>query len=36
MGFAWISWYDLTDDEYKTELEARKGSRTTDADRSRN
>ena len=36
MGFAWISWYDLTDDEYKTELEARKGSKTTDADRSRN
>jgi hypothetical protein len=29
MGFAWISWYDLTDDEYKAELDARKGSKTT-------
>jgi hypothetical protein len=25
MGFAWITWYDYSDDEYKTELEARKG-----------
>ena len=24
MGFAWIGWYDLTDDEYKQELAARK------------
>ena len=24
MGFAWIGWYDLTDEEYKQELEARK------------
>ena len=24
MGFAWITWYDLTDDEYKTEFDARK------------
>jgi len=24
MGFAWIGWYDLTDEEYKEELEARK------------
>ena len=32
MGFAWIGWYDLTADEYKQELEARKaktGARTT-------
>jgi hypothetical protein len=29
MGFAWISWYDLTDDEYKTALAERKGARTT-------
>jgi len=29
MGFAWISWYDLTDDEYKAELDARKGSKKT-------
>ena len=36
MGFAWISWYDLTDDEYKAELDARKGGKaTTDGDRSR-
>ncbi|HUR34474.1 MAG TPA: cytochrome c [Vicinamibacterales bacterium] len=27
MGFAWIGWYDMTDDEYKTELEARKAER---------
>lgn len=24
MGFAWITWYDLSDDEYKTEFDARK------------
>ena len=24
MGFAWINWYDLTDDEYKAEFDARK------------
>ena len=32
MGFAWIGWYDLSDDEYKQEIEARKaktGARTT-------
>lgn len=31
MGFAWIGWYDLSDDEYKQEVEARKASgvRTT-------
>ena len=31
MGFAWITWYDLTDDEYKAEFDARKatGKRTT-------
>jgi len=30
MGFAWITWYDLSDEEYKTEFEARKnaGKRT--------
>ena len=27
MGFAWIGWYDLSDDEYKAELEARKAER---------
>lgn len=27
MGFAWIGWYDLTDEEYKQELEARKARR---------
>ena len=27
MGFAWIGWYDLTDEEYKQELEARKALR---------
>ena len=25
MGFAWITWYDLTDEEYKVEFDARKG-----------
>ena len=24
MAFGWISWHDLSEDEYKTELEARK------------
>jgi len=24
MGFAWITWYDMNDDEYKAELDARK------------
>ena len=27
MGFAWISWYDMSDDEYKAELDARKGTK---------
>ena len=27
MGFSWIGWYDLTDDEYKQELQARKAAR---------
>jgi len=27
MGFAWITWYDYTDDEYKEQLEARKGAK---------
>ncbi len=27
MGFAWISWYDMSDQEYKTELDARKGTK---------
>jgi mono/diheme cytochrome c family protein len=27
MGFAWIGWYDLSDEEYKTELDARKAER---------
>ncbi len=26
MGFAWIGWYDLSDEEYKTEVAARKAS----------
>ncbi len=29
MAFAWISWYDLTEEEYKQELEARKAKKTT-------
>src|SRR2546425_262957 len=29
MGFAWISWYDMTDDEYKAQLDARKGAKRT-------
>ena len=24
MAFGWISWFDLSEDEYKAELEARK------------
>jgi len=27
MGFAWIGWYDMSDEEYKTELDARKAER---------
>ncbi len=27
MGFAWIGWYDMTDDEYKAELAERKAQR---------
>ena len=27
MGFAWIGWYDLTDEDYKAETEARKADR---------
>ncbi len=29
MGFAWITWYDMNDDEYKVELDSRKGAKTT-------
>jgi hypothetical protein len=29
MGFAWITWYDYTDEDYKVELEARKGAKKT-------
>ena len=29
MGFAWITWYDITDDEYKAEFDARKGAKKT-------
>ena len=29
MGFAWITWYDMNDDEYKAELDSRKGAKTT-------
>ena len=29
MAFAWISWYDLTNEEYKQELDARKAKRTS-------
>ena len=25
MGFAWITWYDYSDEEYQAEFEARKG-----------
>jgi hypothetical protein len=27
MGFAWIGWYDLTDEEYEAELTARETAR---------
>jgi hypothetical protein len=27
MGFAWIGWYDLSDEDYKAEVEARKAER---------
>ena len=27
MGFAWIGWYDMSDEEYKAELDARKAER---------
>ena len=27
MAFAWIGWYDLTDEEYKADLAARKAAR---------
>ena len=27
MGFAWIGWYDMTDEEYETELAAREATR---------
>ncbi len=27
MGFAWIGWYDMTDEEYKAEFDARKAAR---------
>ena len=29
MGFAWITWYDYSDEEYKTVLDERKGVRKT-------
>jgi hypothetical protein len=29
MGFAWITWYDMTDEEYKAEFDARKGVKKT-------
>ena len=29
MGFAWITWYDMTDEEYKVEFDARKGVKKT-------
>jgi len=31
MGFAWIGWYDMTDEEYKAELETRKAERVKKA-----
>lgn len=31
MGFAWIGWYDMTDEEYKAELETRKAERAKKA-----
>ena len=32
MGFAWIGWYDLTDEEYEEELAARKAQRQAATD----
>ena len=32
MGFAWIGWYDLSDEEYKAELDARKAERQKKSD----
>ena len=32
MGFAWITWYDYTDDEYQAEFDARKSAAKTDDD----
>ena len=29
MGFAWITWYDMSDEDYKAELDSRKGSKKT-------
>jgi mono/diheme cytochrome c family protein len=29
MGFAWITWYDYTDEEYQAEFDARKGVKKT-------
>jgi hypothetical protein len=29
MGFAWITWYDFSDEEYKAALGARKGATKT-------
>ncbi len=31
MGFAWIGWYDLTDEEYEAELAERKALREAQA-----
>ena len=31
MGFAWIGWYDMSDEEYKAELDARKAERAKKA-----
>ena len=33
MGFAWITWYDFTDDEYQAEFDARKGVKKTTTSR---
>jgi hypothetical protein len=29
MGFAWITWYDMTDEDYQKEFDARKGVKRT-------
>jgi len=29
MGFAWITWHDFTDQEYKEAFDARKGVKRT-------